>query len=206
MPPTLQRIHRSASPAAATASDGQTHQLSNGKSVRIDPASRAARQSKRRKDIARLKQIRGSLEELILLADAQDRLPRTANGHVPTKGAVRVEAQQLLSQLRDMIGPKKTAASKSSKTDEKKAAKSARPKKENASAHSRDSAKVKLRLSKALVRILIEFSRAGHSPDQLTERSLWKDPAIRDAAAILGITPPQLKRMVTQTDRKQRTS
>lgn len=50
-------------------------------------------------------------------------------------------------------------------------------------------ARVQLRLSKATVRILAAFSQAGRHPSRIVENALWKDPAIRDAAAILGVDP-----------------
>ncbi|MEQ9409162.1 MAG: hypothetical protein RIK87_15610 [Fuerstiella sp.] len=49
-------------------------------------------------------------------------------------------------------------------------------------------ARVQLRLSSAVVRILKGFSRAGHHPSAIVERALWEHAAIQDAATILGIS------------------
>lgn len=199
---------------ATVAFAGVSQSLPDGKKRRIDPAAVSAKQLQRRRDIARLKQIRGSLEELILLVEAQDRLPRTQHGHLPTRGAVRVEAIQLLNQLRGVLDV--SPATQNAKPTTPKAApvaarKVVTPKPTEPSAKvpspaanltslaaASESARIQLRLSKALVRILVEFSKAGQSPNRITERSLWKDPGICDAATILGITPPQLKKIVSR--------
>ncbi|MFY9254085.1 MAG: hypothetical protein WAO83_11565 [Fuerstiella sp.] len=123
-------------------------------------------------------------------ANAASRIARTARSIAKPVQPDSTPQRPLPTQLKtlDTAKPKTvpvaSAAKPVSATDDKS---------------TQNSARVQIRLSKKLVRILAAFHKAGQKPSNVIENTMWRDARIQDAATILGMTVP-----VHQTQEKHK--
>lgn len=125
--------------------------------------------------------MRERIEELILLNNRQ--LCQELVGGLSSNDIAnyRRESKRLVADIRRIVGAK---PAESPEADlEKLPAGTPLAKSETS--------QVRVRLPKGLTRILQAFGNTGKRPGELIERALWKDPAIRDAALLLRIDPPE---------------
>lgn len=140
---------------------------------------------KRQRQAKTLHAIRERIEELILLNNRQ--LCQELVGGLSAADITnyRLESKRLIADIRTIVGAK--PAQSTAANLEKLAA--------GTSLAKGESSQVRVRLSKGVTRILQAFGNSGKRPGELIERALWKDPAIRDAALLLRIDPPDRRQL-----------
>ena len=185
MPIQLRRIKPRSRQQRPTVTHEPTGQV-KGQSIRVDSGTTTPTQrATANREVARLKQIGGSLQELIHLAEANRSLPRTAHGHRPARTAIRLETRKLLNQIASLLGERNSEQHPAANVAGRQEAAKHRRQVESSNGDGRRL--VKLKISADIVRLLEAFRKTGHDPGRLVEQSLWSNSEIRDAAAIIGI-------------------
>ena len=143
---------------------------------RLTAEQRTARQLKK------LQRLQQDIEELLVLSTTQHCLHASGDAEVAGQQSLDNEVQKLMSEIGSLVQPNQNNGSESI-NDTKCLTR-----------HRTGTSRIQLRLSKPLVRILKAFAKAQRRPSVVVEKTMWKDAQIRDAAAILGISPPPPRR------------
>lgn len=146
---------------------------------------RATAEQRTALQLKKLQRLQQGIEDLLVLSTTQHCLQASGEPEVAGQQSLGIEVQKLMSEISRLAKSDGNSGSESI-NDTKCLTK-----------HRTGTSRIQLRLSKPLVRILKAFAKAQRRPSVVVEKTMWKDAQIRDAAAILGISPPSLRRKVS---------